>query len=464
LRIQNKNLRIYFSLALVAALMGCATPQFQPFNVSEALLGAETESYETLKSLPRPKEKIAAAVYKFRDQTGQYKPSEFGQNFSTAVTQGATSILLRSLEESNWFMVIERENLNNLLNERKIIRSSRAQYTQDNNNDDPLLPPLLFAGVILEGGIISYDANVVTGGAGLRYFGAGASGQYREDNITVYLRAISTSNGRILKTVYTSKTILSQMIDIGFFRFVKFKRLLEIETGFTHNEPTQMAVTEAIEKAVQSMIIEGVIDGLWGLADTSDIHSAVIREYVQEKEDNEKTDFYGRYSLERRRKFGIGAAFGGQLYDGDYVDGIIKQVGEVSLDFNFNPNTTISFIGGYGSLATLDFFQESYMFADIIGTYRIFSQAVLSPNFIAGVGVLVNDDVEITNIEDRLFPKLIVGMGFEYLPKSRWALNVSFNYNYLLNDRLDAKEYGKYYDAYFKSTLGLKYYFGKKLM
>jgi curli production assembly/transport component CsgG len=37
---------------------------------------------------------------------------------------------------------------------------------------------------------------------------------------------------------------------IKVFRYVNFKRLLEVETGYTTNEPIQMAVTEAIEKAV----------------------------------------------------------------------------------------------------------------------------------------------------------------------------------------------------------------------
>ncbi len=131
-----------------------------------------------MQLLPEPKEPVVVAVYKFRDQTGQYKPSDIGANWSTAVTQGATSILLESLEESGWFIPIEREGLSNLLNERKIIRSSRANYTaQDQDQDqNQLLPPLLFAGIILEGGIISYETNVLTGGAGLRYFGAGGSG------------------------------------------------------------------------------------------------------------------------------------------------------------------------------------------------------------------------------------------------------------------------------------------------
>ncbi len=168
-----------------------------------------------LLNLPEPKEKIVVAVYKFRDQTGQYKPSETGANWSTAVTQGATNILIRALEESGWFIPIERENISNLLNERKIIRSSREQYEGGANI---LLPPLLFAGVLIEGGIVSYETNVFTGGAGVRYFGADASAQYREDRVTIYLRAVSTSNGKILKTIYTTKSILSQEVSMGVFQ------------------------------------------------------------------------------------------------------------------------------------------------------------------------------------------------------------------------------------------------------
>jgi curli production assembly/transport component CsgG len=161
----------------------------QPTKTQSARLGEQTKLTAELRRLPTPREKIVAAVYKFRDQTGQYKPSETGANWSTAVSQGTTNILLKALEESGWFVPIERENVGNLLNERKIIRSGMAQYKNEADN----LPPLLFAGIILEGGIVSYDANTITGGAGLRFFGAGGSGQYRQDRVTVYLRAVQPS-------------------------------------------------------------------------------------------------------------------------------------------------------------------------------------------------------------------------------------------------------------------------------
>jgi curli production assembly/transport component CsgG len=51
---------------------------------------------------------------------------------------------------------------------------------------------------------------------------------------------VSTSNGKILKSVYISKTILSSYRSES-FKYVSFKRLLEVETGYTTNEPVQMA-------------------------------------------------------------------------------------------------------------------------------------------------------------------------------------------------------------------------------
>jgi curli production assembly/transport component CsgG len=239
--------KLYF-VSFLFLLTGCGAYFNQPVSIQNAEIGEPTPASKLLKNLPKPKDKIVVGVYKFRDQTGQYKPTDVGSTFSTAVTQGATSILIKALEDSKWFTPIERENLGNLLNERNIIRSTRQEYLKNANPDDTQLTPLLYAGVLIEGGIVSYDSNVITGGFGARYFGAGGSTKYRQDRVTIYLRLVSTANGEILKTIYISKSILSQAIDASLFRYVNFKRLLEVETGYTKNEPMQMAVTEAIEK------------------------------------------------------------------------------------------------------------------------------------------------------------------------------------------------------------------------
>jgi curli production assembly/transport component CsgG len=110
------------------------------------------------------------------------------------------------------------------------------------------LPPLLYAGILLEGELFPMTA-ISLQEALSRYFGIGASTQYRQDRITIYLRAVSTLNGEILKTVYTSKTILSTSVNGSFFRYIDTERLLEAEVGLTQNEPVQLAVTEAIESS-----------------------------------------------------------------------------------------------------------------------------------------------------------------------------------------------------------------------
>jgi len=205
-------------------------------------------AYKDLVSLPPPKEKLVVTAYNFRDQTGQYKYSPNVATYSRAVTQGATSMLMKALENSGWFTVIEREGLPHLLKEREIVNTMRESYETREGGLLPALPPLLYAGVILEGGIISYDTNVLTGGFGAKYFGLGGDIEYRRDQVTIYLRAVFTTTGRVLKSVSTTKTILSKEVHLGIFRFVRLRKLLEAETGLTTNEPVHMSVLEAIDK------------------------------------------------------------------------------------------------------------------------------------------------------------------------------------------------------------------------
>lgn len=234
------------------------------------------ETLSDLLALPRPKGPITVAVYGFRDQTGQYRPAP-ASSFSTAVTQGAVSMLVKAALDSGWFLPVERENLQDLLTERKIARASNEQRKLDD------LPPLYASSVLLTGGIVAYETNVKTGGAGARYFGIGASELYRMDQVTVGLRAVDIRTGQVLASVSTSKTIYSYQLDSGVFRFVRFKRLLELEAGFSRNEPAQLCVRDAIESALIHLIAQGIDKGLWQLQKPEDLASPVIRAYLGEQ-------------------------------------------------------------------------------------------------------------------------------------------------------------------------------------
>ena len=263
-------------------LSGCAATQPPSSPAANAQLTPATRVTRDLLRLPEPKGKVVVAVYGFRDQTGQYKPSP-DSSFSTTVTQGAASLLVKALKDSGWFTPVERENLQNLLTERKIVRA--LETPQDKNSPAIHLPTLVPATILIEGGIVAYESNVRTGGAGARYLGVGAKTQYRVDQVTINLRSVDIRTGQILNSVSTTKTIYSYELSTGVFRFVNFKELLEFEAGYTRNEPSQLCVREAIEAAVVHLIVQGVQDKIWALKHEPDRGAPVFQAYLKENQE-----------------------------------------------------------------------------------------------------------------------------------------------------------------------------------
>jgi len=267
--------RLGVALVSALALSACATVGKDgrtafPETRSKAFFPDKTQTQNLLAKIPAPTRPVAVAVYGFTDQTGQFKPVENGQTLSRAVSQGGAAMLVKALQDAGnrqWFTIVERESLKNLLNERQIIREMRERYLGEQAINPQALPALLFAGVLLEGGIVGYDTNTVTGGAGAAFLGIGAKSEYRQDTVTVYLRAVSVRTGEVLTSVTASKTIASQSIGANAFRFVAFKELLEADLGYTTNEPDQVALQQAIEKAVYGLVMEGVELKLWDFAD-----------------------------------------------------------------------------------------------------------------------------------------------------------------------------------------------------
>jgi curli production assembly/transport component CsgG len=264
------------SLAVVAVLSGCASSS----AIREKITGNQfdeptVESSKFLKKdsnqlLPPQGGPLVVAVYGFRDLTGQRKSQPLIASLSSAVTQGAENYLIKALQdvgEARWFTVLERVGLENLIKERQMIRQMREQYQ---GRDAKMLPPMMFAGIIMEGGIVGYDSNTLTGGSGVRLFGIGASTQYQSDTVTVTLRTVSVATGEILTTVTVTKTVLSYMDKITLLRFVgdgtslgANANALEGEIGGSINESINKAVDMAVQAAVVQTINEGARKGHW---------------------------------------------------------------------------------------------------------------------------------------------------------------------------------------------------------
>lgn len=447
--------RIFFCSFLLCVLQACSSIFGLPSDPEKPTMGEVTSSTEELKKLPLPKEKIVIGVYKFRDQTGQYKPSENGNNWSTAVPQGTTTILIKALEDSRWFIPIERENIANLLNERQIIRSTRQEYIKDADKNAQSLPPLLYAGILLEGGVISYDSNILTGGLGARYFGIGASTQYRQDRITIYLRAVSTLNGEILKTVYTSKTILSTSINGSFFRYIDTERLLEAEVGLTQNEPVQLAVTEAIEKAVKSLIVEGIQDKIWGKAiDNTTSYQALINEYNKEQEQNTGRAIGNRYPENYRQKVSVFANVEAQKVKDDYVNPKMNIGGKIGFKYFLTPNFNVEVNGNYFTLENENIVKRNYYGPEVNLEYLLFPKYRFSPYIYGGAGAMYS--------KYKPQYKGQVGGGLEYMIDHNFSLRASAQYDLGFKDDWEGLVNGKRKDQALRFALGINFYLGNK--
>jgi len=262
----------YLAVALLSCLVGaCSVNQKTEAIQGDMPFIEGTPTKTLLQEIPKlinvPTDgegnpvKITVAVYKFPDSTGQRKQV----GLSTAVSQGADVWVIQALmavSGGDWFTVVERASLDNVVKERQLIRSTRELYDGATGVDS--LQPMLFAGLILEGGIVGYDTNTTSGGAGMRYFGLGVGEEYRTDQVTVSLRLVGVQTGEILLTVQVTKTIASTSNGADVFRFLDLgTRALEIESGNAANEPVNYAIRTAIEYAVLQMVHEGKELGLW---------------------------------------------------------------------------------------------------------------------------------------------------------------------------------------------------------
>ena len=232
-------------------LVSCAATNKPKFDVR-----TQQVAYKDLSNIKPPKgDPIIIAVYDFSDMTGQKKPGGNFASMSSAVTQGSYQLLIKSLQDAGdgkWFRVVERSSLASLLQERKLIRTTRQ--LSEGENAEPL-PALLFAGAYITGGIVGYDSDIKSGGFGARVLGIQASKQYRQDIVTIILRLVNVQTGEVVMTTTVEKTIFSTSTNADVFKYFDADTMLvELEAVYAKNEPVTFAVRKAIEKGVVDLI------------------------------------------------------------------------------------------------------------------------------------------------------------------------------------------------------------------
>ena len=286
------------ALTVVSMLSGCAVIQSTGLTETDPTLTTQRVGVKKeFDSIPAPAngKPVSVAVYGFTDKTGQRRPQPNVASLSTAVTQGAETFLIQALQgvgKGQWFEVVERVGIDNLTKERTIIRQMREAY--EGKDAKPLMP-MQFAGIIMEGGIVGYDATTTSGGAGMRIFGIGKQTQWSTDTVTVSLRAVSVNTGKVIAVVTVQKTILSTADSATALKFFdQGTQAFEAEVGLTINEPGTYAVKATTEMAVVELIKEGQRKGVWDFKPATPIPvidmSVPIKPVVKEVKVEEKKD------------------------------------------------------------------------------------------------------------------------------------------------------------------------------
>lgn len=271
--------KIIATSIIAMMLAGCATtesvienvqelPASDPSPVAKPIVKLKVSELDTIPGPNSPP--ITIAVYNFTDKTGQRKPNNTIATLSSAVTQGGEVFLIKALQDvgkGKWFQVVERVGLDDLIKERQLIRNQRETY--EGRNSKPLTP-MLVAGVMIQGGIVGYDSNIGSGGAGAALLGIGSSVTYRTDEVTIVIRLVSVHTGEVLVSAGATKTILSAGIDNNVMKFLDQGTMsVQIEAGKNVNEASTYAVRVATEAAVVDMIRQGAAKKLWQFASIS---------------------------------------------------------------------------------------------------------------------------------------------------------------------------------------------------
>ena len=239
-----------YLMLLPIVLAGCVST---PMEIEQPITVQPSRVYE----VPASRGKVNVGIYSFNDLTGQ----RAGSSLSSAVTQGAENYLitaLKNFDNGRWFRVLDRKSIDDLIKERQIIKSANPNIT------DADLPSMISANILIEGGIVGYDSNTMSGGDGVRIFGIGTSGKYTKHIVTVSLRAVNVATTEVLVSVLVQKTIVSYSNNTTVLTFFdQDTQTSEMESGSNFNEPSNYAVQAAVEKGVYELVMRGREQQIW---------------------------------------------------------------------------------------------------------------------------------------------------------------------------------------------------------
>ena len=202
---------------------------------------------QLLAALPEPENKAKIAIYSIVDKTGQIK--DIG---SSVVTQGATDMMITALQRSRQFIILDRVNFVDLMNEQNLKTKGRLRQ-----GEGPHISNMTGADYILAGAITEYQVDKETGGLGLKIAGVGGSNKYATASTAIDLRLTDTTTGEVVWAASLKKEIKGKRVGLQTFAFIG-NNVVEFETGKGKQEVINLVVRTLLEEAVFKLYQSGV--------------------------------------------------------------------------------------------------------------------------------------------------------------------------------------------------------------
>ncbi len=215
-----------------------------------------TDMNDYLKSLPHPRQKIPVAIYDLNDRTGQYLEMDDYSSHSTAISQGATDMLINALLNSEQYIIADRSILNQFMTEQDLKRKKQIGF----NSQKPFqLNQLRESKYIITGSITEYGI-MDTGGTKLKVDGKG----FNTEGVIAYaaldLRIVNSFTNEVEYTIALKDGIKGEKKGLDVFSFLGDDYMVDLETGTGWQEPINLVVRRLIEAAVYDMSVNFFAD------------------------------------------------------------------------------------------------------------------------------------------------------------------------------------------------------------
>lgn len=243
-----KSATIVLALSLsTAALGGCADYASWPRGgMTEPLFTGAAKAHDALRAAPHPRQRVMTAVNSIQDQTGKLSFGLFGPDAGMMLAQA-----LQNAGGGAWFAVVDRDSLDEL--------AASHRFALDQPRRRP-------RAVRVDCTITSVDSALERGGDGAALLGASANSPYWRISVTMDLRASSVFPGPVPVQVSVREELYAAPLRDGGVKYASLGAQLPARTGFSAESPPELAVREAMEKAVYRLVLRATARKLWAFA------------------------------------------------------------------------------------------------------------------------------------------------------------------------------------------------------